>query len=75
MQSASDEKAILELKTKLAELEQLIGQKQIEVEFYKKMVDMAEDDYDIDIKKTFLHDTQTLLAATKAIPLQHKTDV
>ena len=53
MQSASDEKAILELKTKLAELEQLIGQKQIEVEFYKKMVDMAEDDYDIDIKKNF----------------------
>lgn len=53
MQTASDEKALLELKAKLAELERLIGQKQIEIEFYKKMVDLAEDHYDIDIKKNF----------------------
>jgi transposase-like protein len=53
MQTASDEKALLELKAKLAELERLLGQKQIEIEFYKKMVDVAEDHYDIDIKKNF----------------------
>lgn len=53
MQTASDEKALLELKTRMAELERLVGQKQIEIEFYKKMVDLAENHYDIDIKKNF----------------------
>jgi len=53
MQTASDEKALLELKARLAELERLVGKKQIEIEFYKKMLDLAEDYYDIDIKKNF----------------------
>lgn len=53
MQTSSDEQALLELKSRLAELERLIGQKQIEIEFYKKMVDLAEDHYGIDIKKNF----------------------
>jgi len=29
----------------------LIGQKQIEIEFKNKMIDIAEEMYDIDIKK------------------------
>lgn len=53
MQSSSDEKMLLDLKARLVELEQIVGQKQIEIEFYKKMVDLAEDHYDIDIKKNF----------------------
>lgn len=53
MQADSDEKALLLLKSKVAELERLLGQKQIEIEFYKKMVDLAENHYDIDIKKNF----------------------
>jgi len=47
----SETKALLEMQKRLAELERLLGQKQIEIEFYKKMVDLAEEHYDIDIKK------------------------
>ena len=47
----SETKALLDMQKRLAELERLLGQKQIELEFYKKMVDLAEDFYDIDIKK------------------------
>jgi len=53
MQTDSDEKALLQLKSKVAELERIVGQKQIEIEFYKKMVELAEDHYDIEIKKNF----------------------
>lgn len=47
----SETKALLEMQKRLAELERMLGQKQIEIEFYKKMVDLAEEHYDIDIKK------------------------
>jgi transposase-like protein len=53
METDSDSKALLAMRAKLAELERLVGQKQIEIEFYKKMVEVAEDHYDIDIKKNF----------------------
>lgn len=49
----SDSKALIDLQKRLAELERLLGQKQIEVEFYKKMIELAEDQYDISIKKNF----------------------
>ncbi|MBR9919177.1 transposase [bacterium] len=49
----SDSKALIDLQRRLAELERLLGQKQIEVEFYKKMIELAEDQYDISIKKNF----------------------
>ena len=49
----SETKALLEMQKRLADLERLLGQKQIEVEFYKKMIDIAEDHYDINIKKNY----------------------
>lgn len=53
MEKDSDSKLLLTMKAKLAELERLVGQKQIEIEFYKKMVDLAEEHYGIDIKKNY----------------------
>lgn len=49
----SESRALLDLQERLAELERLVGQKQIEIEFYKKMIEIAEDHYNIDIKKNF----------------------
>jgi len=49
----SDTKKILELKRKVAELEQIIGQKQILLEFKDKMIEIAEETYKVDIKKKF----------------------
>ena len=47
----SDTRKIQDLKVKIRELEQMLGQKQFEIEFKNKMIDIAEEMYDIDIKK------------------------
>src|SRR5690606_5319325 len=47
----SDTRKIQDLKAKIRELEQMLGQKQFEIEFKSKMIDIAEEMYGIDIKK------------------------
>jgi transposase len=47
----SDAKKIKELRAKIQELERLVGQKQIQIEFKEKMIELAEQMYKIDIKK------------------------
>lgn len=49
----SDTKQLIELKKKVAELEQVIGQKQILIDFKDKMIDLAEEAYGVDIKKKY----------------------
>lgn len=51
VETESDTKQLLELKRKVAELEQIVGQKQILLEFKDKMIDIAEEMYGVDIKK------------------------
>jgi len=40
-----------ELETRIKELEQIVGQKQIKIDFLEKMIDLAKEELDIDIKK------------------------
>ena len=47
----SDTTKIKALKERIAELERVIGQKQVELEFKDKLIDIAEDLYGVDIKK------------------------
>ena len=47
----SDAHKIKELRKKIQELEQLVGQKQIQIEFKEKMIELAEEMYQVDIKK------------------------
>jgi transposase len=47
----SDTQKIKELRAKIKELEQLVGQKQIQLEFKDKMIEIAEEMYRVDIKK------------------------
>jgi transposase len=47
----SDTRKIQELKNKVKELERMLGQKQINIEFLEKMIELAEEDLGIDIKK------------------------
>jgi len=47
----SDTRKIQDLKARIRELEQMVGQKQFEIEFKNKMIDIAEEMYGIDIKK------------------------
>ena len=49
--SESTDKKVNDLKTRIAQLERMLGQKQIKVDFLEKMVELAEDQYDLDLKK------------------------
>ena len=47
----SDTRKILELKERIKDLEQVIGQKQLQIDFQEKMIELAEEKYHIEIKK------------------------
>ena len=47
----SDSRKIEELRARIKELERMVGQKQIEIEFKDKMIEIAEEKFKIDIKK------------------------
>ena len=51
VESKSDTKKIIELKQRIKELEQLVGQKQISIEFLEKIIELASAELGIDIKK------------------------
>ena len=53
VESESDTKELLALKKRVAELERLIGQKQIQLDFQNKMIELAEEAYGIEIKKNY----------------------
>jgi len=53
VETDSDTKQLISLKKKLADMERIIGQKQILIDFKDKMIELAEQTYGVDIKKKF----------------------
>jgi transposase-like protein len=53
VESESDTRKILDQQQKIAELERIIGQKQLLIDFQSKMMELTEQEYGIDIKKKF----------------------
>ena|SRR5436190_13339112 len=53
VESESDTRKLIEMRTKIADLERIIGQKQVQIEFKDKMIELAEEIYQVDIKKKF----------------------
>lgn len=53
VESKSSQSQVIELKERVALLEQMLGQKQILIDFQTKMIELAEEEYGIDIKKKF----------------------
>ena len=53
VETQSDTIQNIELKKRVAELERIVGQKQIIIDFQEKMIDLAEEEYGIDIKKKY----------------------
>lgn len=51
VEAQSDTAKIKALKEHIKELEQLLGQKQFEVDFMKKQMEIASEDYGVDFKK------------------------
>lgn len=52
MKDSSTQK-MKELEARIKELESAVGRKQIKIDFLEKMMDIAKDELDIDIKKNF----------------------
>ena len=49
----SNQNKLNELSKKVKELEQMVGQKQIAIEYLEKMIELAKTDLNIDIKKNY----------------------
>jgi transposase len=47
----SGTKKLKEVETRIKELEQIVGQKQLKIDYLEKMIDLAKEELDIDIKK------------------------
>lgn len=41
-----------QMEARIKELEQAVGQKQMNIDYLEKMIELAKENYDIDIKKT-----------------------
>jgi transposase len=53
IESDSAERKLSQLREEIKELHRIIGGKQIELDFLTKQIDMAEEEYGVDIKKKF----------------------
>lgn len=42
-----------ELRRRVAELEQILGQKQLKIDFLEKLIEVANDELDLDLKKNY----------------------
>ena len=51
VESESDTQKIKELQAKIAELERLLGKKEVQITYQEKLIEIAEETYGIDIKK------------------------
>ena len=61
VESKSDTTKILALQKKIAELERLVGQKQVQLDFQEKMIEIAEETYKVDIKKNSVQNIDLFL--------------
>lgn len=50
---SSNMNKVKELEKRIKELEQAVGQKQIKIDYLEKMIDLAKDELQIDIKKNY----------------------
>jgi transposase-like protein len=53
LESESDTRKLQEMKERIKELERIVGQKQILIDFQEKVIELAEEEYKVDIKKKY----------------------
>ena len=51
VEKQSDTRKLEQLKERVRELERIVGQKQLQIDFKDKMIEIAEEEYKVDIKK------------------------
>ena len=60
----SDMNKVKMLEQRVKELEQMVGQKQVKIEYLEKMIDLAKSELQVDIKKNFSTPQSTGSGAT-----------
>jgi len=60
----SSSKKVRELERKIKELERAVGQKQIKIDYLEKMMEVAKEEFNIDIKKNYNTSQSTGLGRT-----------
>jgi len=53
IEAKSDTRKIAQLKEQVKEIQRVVGEKQIMIEFLEKVIELAENEYGVDIKKKF----------------------
>src|SRR5882762_1911227 len=53
VEAKSDSRKLLQMKEEIKELQRIVGEKQVKLDFQDKMIDSAESEYGVDIKKKF----------------------
>ena len=51
VEAKSDSRKLLQMKEEIKELQRIIGEKQIKLDFQEKLISLAESEYKVDIKK------------------------
>ncbi len=62
----SDTQKLIALQSKMAELERIVGQKQLLIDFQMKMISLAEQEYGIDIKKKLENEPSSITGFTES---------
>ena len=65
VEARSDSRKLLEMKEQIKELQRIIGEKQVLLDFKDKMIELAEGEYGVDIKKKFSGEPSSGTGATK----------
>jgi transposase len=53
VEAKSDSQKLLAMREQIKELERIIGEKQVKLDFQEKLIELAEAEYKVDIKKKF----------------------
>jgi transposase-like protein len=65
VEAKSDTKKIQLLEDRIKELERIVGQKQLLIDFQDKMIEIAENTYEVDIKKKLSSKPSVITGVTK----------
>lgn len=65
VEAKSDSRKLLQLKEQIKELQRIVGEKQILIDFKDKMIEIAEAEYGVDIKKKFSGGPSTVTGSGK----------
>jgi transposase len=57
---------VKDLTTRMRELERIVGEKQIKIDYLEKIIELAKDEYNIDLKKNLTTESSNIFGSTKS---------